>query len=368
MTDSKEKKIHAEKIFTEVLQRDYYAQFQGVDPVRNIFVLPEEGRSATSSAVQIQIVTDLTKAGVKGNDDLSTNYDELDFLPFTIEGELYAKPLRSPVKIIMDRTTADSWRRTKKSALVQWNTQNNVRLKTYAICKDFTHVVCVKSDGSIVATPAELAEGDVLGIEAVEEALQRAEDGYENADGKKFPKLHPYTIEKATVGGIEVIGEYYPFFVGSASWRNIQNDPAYIAYQETKAQSGDFSGVRGFKGEYKGAVFIRIGRDDGRTAGGLTSSSPAFDKFSNMSGYIGGGDAQTELNFLLGCGAVGVAFDTGPEYDEFDKSDDGRKVVAYTQQFLGVKKVRFVGESPAEMASIYHDIDAGTIGVIATIK
>ena len=75
----------------------------------------------------IFIVTDLTGDGVEGNADLADGEDELNFLPFTFKGKLIANSHKSPVDVIMDKTTASNWRTQKKNALSKWATRRTVR-------------------------------------------------------------------------------------------------------------------------------------------------------------------------------------------------------------------------------------------------
>ena len=371
LTDSKEKKIHATQIFSEVRQRDPYASFQGTDPESNIIVLVPESR--TSSAVTMQIVTDLTGDGTTGNEDVSNDHEEIETLPFTFKGELITKSTKSPKTVLMDKTTAGVWRSEKKKKIINWFVKYNVNRKAYAFSFAPTNIVCVKQDGTVVSSPSDLAAGDTFNTQYVDEALDRARDGWieTKADGTEVehPELLPFTEVLTRDGKFVQTGAYYPFFVGSSSWNSLQDDPVYKEYQKTKAlATGDFKGVQGFVGEYNGAVFIRLGKQSNRKAGCIRSDSPSFGKYTNFSDYKAGGDVVTEFNHLLGCGAAGQGFDLNPDYEEDPTEDNNQKVVALANQFFGFEKVRWKGETAKEQESIYHDKDYATIVAIAPIK
>jgi len=371
LTTSKEKQLHAKEIFSEARKKDPYTSFQGTDSDSNIIILVPESR--TSSAVTMQIVTDLTGAGTKGNEDVSNDHEEIETLPFTFKGELVTKSTKSPKVVLMKKTTAGVWRTEKKKKIINWFTKYSVNRKAYAFSWNPTNVVCVKADGTVSNAPADLVVGDTFNTDYVDEVLKRAKNGWTEvkADNSEVehPELLPFTEVLTKDGDFIQTGAYYPFFVGPDSWNHLSDDPVYKEYQKTKAiATGDFKGVQGFVGEYKGAVFIELGKQTTRRAGCVRSDSPDFEKYTTFSDYKAGDNTVTELNHLLGCGAAGQGFDLEPEYEEDPTEDNNQKVVALANQFFGFEKVRWVGETEAERASIYHDKDYATIVAIATIK
>jgi len=160
MTEAKEKRAHAKSIIHGAMQRDYFTQFQGASEDNVILVIPESAREV--STVTAFIVSDLVGDGVKGNQDLSENRDELNFVPFMFKGDVIANSIKSPVKKIMDRTSAANWRREKSKALQNWFFRTTTRRKFYALSADCTNVVCVKADGTVASAPSDLAAGDVM--------------------------------------------------------------------------------------------------------------------------------------------------------------------------------------------------------------
>ncbi|CAA6806651.1 MAG: Unknown protein [uncultured Sulfurovum sp.] len=367
MTDSKEKQVHATEIFNTVRQRDPYATFQGNNPDSNIIVLIPESRDA--STVTMQIVTDLTGDGTSGNQDVSDDHEEMETLPFTFKGELITKSTKSPKTVLMKKTTAGVWRSEKKNKIINWFTRYSILRKAYAFSFNPTNVVCVKKDGTISNKSEDLVVGCKFDTQYVDEALKRAKNGYIDDEDVEHPELLPFTEVLTRDGKFVQTGAYYPFFVGPESWESLSDDPIYKEYQKTKAlATGDFKGVQGFVGEYKGAVFIELGKMTDRRAGCIRSDSPDFKKYIGFDQYKAGDGTVTELNHLLGCGAGGQGFDLEPQYEEDPTEDNNQKVVALANQFFGFEKVRWLGETTEEKKSIYHDKDYATIVAIATIK
>jgi len=367
ITDSKEIIVHGREIVEGQLQRDPFAQFTGATNENIVIAVPESSKSA--SICIIFIVTDLTGDGVEGNADLADNEDELNFLPFPFKGGLIANSHKSPVDVIMDKTTASNWRTKKKSALSKWATRRTVREKFYTISDKCTNQVIIKSDGTIGATTADLAKGDTFDTQWLDEFIDRAENGWTDGNGVEHPALESYFVERTSEHGVEQIGEYYPVFVGPKSYKSLTNDPIWKEEQKQQAYQGLSTAVRGFGGVYKNVVIVKQKKDTPLKAGILRSDSPDFKGYTNFATqYKAGDDTVTELNFGLGAGAMALGFDLEPRYGEDPTADSGRKVIAWTDQFFGCKKVRWKGETPEEQSSIYHDKDYAVILMPSTIE
>jgi len=369
ITDLKEIKKHGSDIVVRMLQRDPFAQFTGATHQNCVIAVPESSKGA--SQIQISIVSDLIGAGVKGNQDLDEGEDDLEFLQFPFKGDLIANSHKSPVDKIMDKTTAGSWRREKKTSLVAWFTRRTVKEKFYTISNDPTNLVIVKKDGTAGATTADLAEGDTFNTFVIDEMLDRAENGWVDANDVEHPSLESYFIEKSTEHGMEQVGEFYPIFVGPQSYKALLDDPRWQEAQKHQAYAGLSSAVKGYGGVYRNAVIIKVPKTSVLKAGIIRSDSPDFNgvySYTGFSEFKAGGDIVTELNFMMGAGALALGFDEEPRYAEDDTADSGRKVKAWSDQFFGTKKVRFVGETTEEKASLYHDKDYAVIVAPSTIK
>ncbi|MDD5360422.1 MAG: DUF4043 family protein [Sulfurovaceae bacterium] len=362
MTDAKEKIKHAATIIHGAQMRDPFYQFQGASEDNIILISPESSKEGTSTT--FKIVTDLIGDGVSGNQDLSENRDELNFVPFTVKGDVIANSHKSPIKKILDRSNADIWRKEKAKALEKWIFRKTVRHKFFAFSANCTNVVW----GGNKANAAAMAAGDKFDTTMLDEMLSRAKNGWTDAGGVEHPELVPFTIEKKTENGIEVVGEYFPIFVGPKSMLSLGDDPVFKAEQQAKATAGLFSGLSGFAGAYKGAVIIEVGTDSARRPGIIRSDNAGYGKYTGFDTYKAGDNTVTEVNFMLGCGAGAMPFDPEPTYDEDPTEDNNRKVVAYIEQYFGFEKVRWFGETDAEKASIYHNKDYGVIAGVATIS
>ena len=367
MTDSKEKNKHAKMIVRGAAQSDYFTQFQGASEDNIILMVPESKREATS--VTAFIVSDLVGDGVSGNTDLSENRDELNFLPFTFKGDLIANSIKSPVQKIMDKSSAGNWRREKSKALENWLYRRTTRQKFYAFSANCTNAVYMKNDGTVQPDASGLAVGDTMSTQVLDEVIGRCKNGWVDANNVEHPELTPYVIEKKTEHGIEIVGEFFPYFIGPKAFEQLQHDPVYIAEQQAKAASaGMMSGLNGFAGIYKNLVLIEVNRDTARRPGIIRSDSADYGKYTNFSQYVAGDDTVTEISFAVGCGAGAMGFDENPNYDEDPTEDNGRKVVAYIEEFFGFEKVRWKGETSEEQASIYHDKDYAVVAAVTTVS
>lgn len=361
MTDAKEKIKHAQSIVHGAQQRDPFFQFQGASEDNIILVAPESSKEGTKTV--FKIVSDLVGTGVSGNQDLSENRDELNFVPFYVGGDVIANSIKSPVQKIMQRSEAGIWRQESKKSLEKWLLRRTVRQKFFALSHACTNIVW----GGNKASAATLATGDTFDTVMLDEMLSRAKNGWTDAGGVEHPELVPFTIEKKTEQGVEVVGEYFPVFVGPKSMLSLGNDPVFKAEQNAKAMAGMFSNLSGFAGAYKGAVIIEVGSDSARRPGIIRSDNAGLGKYIGFDAYEAGDGTTTEVNFILGCGAGAMPFDPAPTYDEDPTEDNNRKVVAYIEQYYGFEKVKWVGETEAEQASIYHNKDYGVIAGVATI-
>lgn len=362
MTDAKEKIVHAQEIIHGAQMRDPFFQFQGASEDNIILIAPESSKEGTTTT--FKIVSDLVGAGVSGNQDLREGRDELNFVPFSVKGDVIANSIKSPIKKIMDRSHADIWRSESKTALEKWIFRKTVRPKFFAFSHNCTNIVW----GGGRTSAATLVAGDTFDTAMLDEMLSRAKNGWTDGNGVEHPELVPFRIEKKTENGIEVVGEYFPVVVGPKSMTSLGNDPVFKAEQQAKAMAGVFSNLTGFAGAYKNAVIIEVGNDSARRPGIIRSDNAGYGKYTGFSAYAASDDTVTEINFILGCGAGAMPFDPTPTYDEDPTEDNKRKVVAYIEQYYGFEKVRWVGETAAEEASIYHDKDYGVIAGIATIS
>lgn len=362
MTDAKEKIQHAQTIVHGAQMRDPFYQFQGASEDNIILLAPESSKEGTTTI--FKIVSDLVGDGVTGNQDLSEGRDELNFVPFSVKGDVIANSIKSPIQKIMDRSHAGLWRKESQKALEKWIFRKTVRPKFFALSHACTNVVW----GGNKANAAAMVVGDTFDTVMLDEMLSRAKNGWTDGGGVVHPELVPFSIEKKTENGVEVVGEYFPVFVGPKSMLSLGNDPVFKAEQQAKANAGLFSSLSGFAGAYKGAVIIEVGSDTARRPGIIRSDNAGYGKYTGFDAYKASDNTVTEVNFILGCGAGAMPFDPTPTYDEDPTEDNGRKVVAFIEQYYGFEKVKWVGETAAEQASIYHNKDYGVIAGVATIS
>ena len=372
LTGSKESVKEMQDIVARQLARDPFAQFMGEGSDNCVLTVGESSKEGSSCKVFFD--SDLTGDGVSGNQNLDENIDEDNVLAFYFRGDLMANSFESPVDKLKTRSALGKIRRKEKLKLVKWFALRTVKEKFYTLSHAATNAVFVKANGDKVATASALAAGDTFNTYVLDELLSRAEDNWVDASGNEHPTLDTSYMEKtdAEGHGIEQYGDFYPVFVGPKSYASLENDPRWIEHQKIKKYGNLSSYVKGFAGVYKNAVIIKVPRNSKDKAGIIRSDSPDFTgksgSYTGFDSYKAGGDVVTEINFIMGTGALALGFDPEPRYAENPTWDSNRKVLFWADQFFGAKKIRFMGETTEEKKSIYHDKDHGVIVAVSTVK
>ena len=369
ITDRKEIIAQGKEVLIRMQDRDPFAQFQGASLENIVRVVPEGNKDATSCT--IFIASDLEGDGIEGNQMLQEGEDDLVHLPYSFRGRLLGNSHMSPVDVYRNRSSAKNWSQSKKTSLIKWMAKKTISEKFYTIVDDPTNIVIIKKDGTIGGSVSDLSKGAMFGVDHLVEFEKRATDGWTDLSDTEHPSLETYFVEESTEKGMKQVGEFYPVFLLPNSYQSLRKDPRWISEQEQHSHAGLQSAVKGYGGRYGKMIIIEVRRGTARNAGGIRSDSPDFKSksysYTGMDKFNAGDGTVTELNFILGTGAIALAFDEEPRYGEDDTVDSGRFVKAWTDQFFGVKKVRFKGETEEEKASIYHDKDYAVIVAPATI-
>jgi len=370
LTGSKESRKVAAEMVQRQLQRDPFAQFMGAGNENCVITVGSSAKEGSSCT--IFLASDLTGDGVRGNQNLDENEDKYINVPFTFKGDLLANSFTEPTKKLLKHSALNRVRRDNRGLLTKWFALKTIKEKFYTISYDPTNLVIVKHDSTVGNTTSDLEKGDTFNTYVLDEMLNRAENGWTDANGVEHPPIETYFIEKETEHDIEQYGEFYPVFVGPKSYAALLRDPRFIEAQKTQAYAKLGSYVKGFAGVYRNAVIIKVPKNSNLKAGIIRSDSPDFNgvsgSYTDFDKYKAGDGTVTELNFLMGAGALALAFDEEPEYGEDNTVDSGRKVKFWADQFFGAKKVRWVGETNEEKQSIYHDKDYAVIVAPSTIE
>jgi len=372
---SSDARVVAGEILSAALNKDPFDQFTGFSKDNAVYAVEETRKGATSCTIWID--AGLSGDGVRGNQNLDENIDRRNKLPFYFHGNVIANSVESEVDLLENRMLIPKERRVAKRDLTDWWIKKTVREKFYTLSADLTNVVYVKSDGTVKEAAADLAAGDTFNTHYLDEMMKRAKDGWTDSNGVEHPPLIPVVVEKKDEqGNITQTKEIYPVFVGPESYRSLTNDPRWIEYQKALAQDGSSSWIKGYSGRWHNLVIIEVGRD--RSTGGIDrvgiirSDSPDFTgvsgTYTGFDAYKAGDGTVTEINFIMGAGALGIGFDTKPRYMEDSNWDSSRKTLFWLDGFFGAKKIKAIGETTEQQASIYHNKDFGVIGAVATIK
>lgn len=314
-------------------------------------------------------------AGVKGNSNLDSNRDDLEYLTMKVEGDVLANSLESKNKKITSASIAKNFRRDAKDGLSDWLADRMDRIRFAKLSEKCTNIVVVKANGQIV--PASkiadsvdgLIKGDLFTTQTADEMLSRAENGYIDENEVRHPPVRPYKTEVKVVNGVEQLVEYYIIYLGPESAKSITEDSVYLQWQDslTKANKSDFY-LNGLIGQYKNAIFVKKNAWSPEFAGILTSNIESFEDYANgFTQYSGKGGILTEINLLVGATAGMQPFQGIPDYIE-DSTDSGRKMMSAIDLWFGFEKTKFIGKTEAQKKLIWHGKDYGVIAAPAVME
>ena len=315
-------------------------------------------------------------AGVKGNANLDSNRDKLTYLHMKVGGDVMANSVLSEHTKITSKTVAKNFRVDAKDGLTDWYHDKTERVKFAKLSEDCTNIVVVKADGTVVPadkiadTTDGLVAGDRFGSHTLDELLKRAENGYTDANGVRHPRVRPWK-KKVIIdeNGVKQNKGVYLVLIGTESEDNLGKDAVYLQHQEALANAGvkdDFY-TAGLIGQYKNAIIVKKSNWSADYAGIITSNIEDFEDYAGgFSQYAGKGGIVTEVNLLLGATAAMNPFQEIPDYLE-DSEDSGRKMSSALDIWWGFEKTRYVGKTPEEQKTVWHNKDYGVIAAPAVL-
>ncbi len=374
-TDPKKLTEHAMEIMVAASAESIFTPFMGED---NESIIKTEGaKFDEADSVTMTLRGLLRGKGVKGNENLDTNRDNLEYIHQKVAGDILANSLLSKHKKITSKTIAKNFRRDGKDGLTDWLSDKMDRIRFSRLSENCTNIVATHADGSVIpmdklddATNG-LTTGDKFSTATIDEMLKRAADGYIDANGVRHPRVRPFRTEVKNIKGIPTKVGYYVILVGTESADSLGKDPVFLQAQEalTQADKSSFF-VDGQIGQYKNAIIVKKSNWSYETAGIISSDldDAEFDDYaSGFSQYAGKGGIVTEVNLLLGATAGLQPFQHVPDYIE-DSADSGRKMIVAIDEWFGFEKTHYIGKTPAEKKLIWHEKDYGVIAGVATVE
>lgn len=332
-------------------------------------------KHAGANTVEMSMRALVRGNGVKGNSNLDSNRDDLNYLTMKVEGDVLANSIESKHYKITSASIAKNFRADAKDGLSDWLADRMDRIRFSKLSENCTNIVVVKANGQVV--PASkiadsvdgLDKGDLFTTQTADEMLSRAENGYTDELGVRHPPIRPYKTETKTVKGVEQEVGYYIIYLGPESAKSITDDPIYLQWQDslTKANKSDFY-LNGLIGEYKNAIFVKKNAWSPEFAGILTSDIKSFEDYATgFEQYSGKGGIITEVNLLVGATAGMQPFQAIPDYIE-DSTDSGRKMMSAIDLWFGFEKTKFMGKTEAEKKLLWHGKDYGVIAAPAVME
>jgi len=375
-TDPKVLNEHAMDIMVAATQQSIFTQLSG--ETNQDIIKTAGAKFSGANSVTMTMRGLMRGAGVKGNSDLESNRDRLNYLHMKVDGDVIANSILSKHEKIESKTIATNFRRDGKEGLGDWLGDKLDRIRFAKLSEDCTNIVAVKADGTIVPankladTTDGLVGGDKFTTATIDEMLKRAEGGYiEVIAGStvRHPRVRPYKTEIKNIKGKDTEVGFYLIIIGTESAASLGDDPKWLQAQEalTQADKSTFW-VDGHIGQYKNAVICKKTNWDVDYAGVITSATADYDEYAGgFNQYAGKSGIITEVNLLLGASAGMQPFQFVPDYIE-DSEDSGRKMVLAIDEWFGFEKTKFVGKSAEEKALVWHEKDYGVIAGIATVE
>lgn len=372
-TDPKKLTEHAMDIMVAASAESVFTSFMGED---NDSIIKTEGAKFDGAdSVTMSLRAPLRGKGVKGNQNLDTNRDNLEYIHQRVAGDIIANSILSKHKKISSKTIAKNFRTDAKDGMMDWLSDKMDRIRFGRLSEAASNVVGAKSDGTVVDkaniadTTLGLTSGDKFSTSTIDEMLKRAENGYTDTAGKRHPKVRPFKTEIKNVKGVPTKVGYYLILVGTESEDSLGKDPIYIQAQEalTTADKSTFF-TDGQVGQYKNAIIVKKSNWCYENAGIVTSDMDDFEDYAGgFSQYAGKGGIVTEVNLLLGATAGMQPFQHIPDYIE-DSADAGRKIEVAVDEWFGFEKTHYIGKTVEEKKLIWHDVDYGVIVGLGTVE
>lgn len=319
----------------------------------------------------------LTGAGVRGNSDFESNFDNLEILSQTIYPQVLGNAIKSEVKHYSAIKQIDFIKEATDS-LTEWIQDRRDRALVCALSNDFTNaVVCDKTNGfkaghakSVNQLTKQITANDTMNVKALRRAIFQARAGVKYNDKQAFP-IKPIRSETITQGGVTLQNYSYIILLDSYAINQLKNDKEWQDMQKSAGLRGDknalFSGMVGLidncpvidMGVWTslnvGLLNSEVSDDDFRTH----INSQNFTEITPPSAYAG--SHPVCIGALIGASALIMAGNDNVHFYISESEDAGRKTICGVDRILAVSKARF--NSPAGTTSVYDNSDFAAIGI-----
>ncbi len=351
----------SKEITVAVMEDSKFTQFIGLGNNAIIKTQKEDGLSGTATMKFRGLIRN---GGVAGDADFDTNEGTLTYLTQTIGLESAGNSVRSgKATKILSQVHFENFKEDAKDGLTESETDKMDRRIISRLSDNCTNILACNHHTDL--DTANITAGDVLTVADVVATVTRAKAG-KDAAGNAAPRLRPYkTIVTKDAHGVSVKRDIFVMYIGSKSAYNIKQDPEWTSKQEAATDTGITAMIFSSQvGVIEDVVLVEQSTVSDEYAGMYTSTDTGIDG-QDFSIYNGASDLKTEINILVGSGAMMMPMDTGYNYYE-DKYDMDRKAMVACDRDYGIAKTKFIGKAGTpEVDSIYHNKDYGVIAVVA---
>ncbi|MDR0664613.1 MAG: DUF4043 family protein [Helicobacteraceae bacterium] len=368
--DPSERIKYGREITAASAYKSFLRSFIGAGDDAIIKTKLEESSAGKGKQSLLGLRAPLLGAGVESNTDFSANEDTIQYLYQAVPFQIFGNSLRSNTRALEERAIA-SFRAESKPALEDWAATQTDRRLIVALTKDCTNIAaCDASNGVKAANAtATIAAGDILTTATIDKLVQRAREGKDGA-GNPHPRVRPVSVKLGkNPAGIEIYQRRWVLLIGSNQAAQLRNDPVWIAAQSEAAERGASNPIfTGEIGAYNGVTVVDWDTWSSVSAGVLTSDSSftTIEGTTSFSSYAGATGRVTEIGLFLGATAGLMPQDDGFRYYEDHDDDLGRKTRVGIDRGIGFAKAHWLGETPAEKQSVYHNKDYGVIAVVSS--
>ena len=322
----------------------------------------------------------LTGAGVRGNSDFDTNFDNLEILSQTIYPEVIGNAIKSEIKQYSAIKHIDFVRESSDS-LTDWIGDRRDRALVCALSNDFTNaVVCDKDNGfkkpnknqSVSDLTKTITADDKMNVKALRRAIFQARAGLKYDGTQAFP-IKPIRSETTTQAGVQVTNYSYIILLDSYAINQLKNDKEWQDIHKNAGIRGEKNALfTGMVGIIDNCPIIDMGVWTSLNVGLLNSevsdsefythiNKQNFPKIVPPSAYAG--STPVCIGALIGASALVMAGNESVNFYISKSEDAGRKIICGVDRILSISKARFM--SPIGVESVYNDSDFATIGIFS---
>lgn len=301
----------------------------------------------------------LTGTGVRGNEEFSTNYDDISILNQTIYPDIVGNGVLSPVFHYEEMQSID-YEKEAKDSLATWSMDVRDKQLVAALTNDMTN--CVVADATnkfkdssakkdVKSATKEIVKGDVVTVKMLERAIFMARTGIDYKGNNLSYPLKPTRAQRQRAGDISFMHYSYIILLDSYGIYQLQSDDEWREMQKYAGIRGDANNLfMGLAGMIQGCPVIDMGVWS-KTQAGLCNSEVGDSEFKQYilaenvnNKFVTPQDyADTQplcIGALIGASALLMAGTSYPRI-YMESRDAGRKKAIGIDRVQAIAKAKF---------------------------